>query len=428
MLKKINYIFTLLLAILVVACDDDTVENRVQGGSDEISIDIDQSPSDYAPVDLDIEEKPSFSGTIISNADLAKVTISVTGSAGETVLSEVTSFDGHTYSFDETPVYDLTMNTLVASAEDVNGVAVDVIRKILVKGGPGLSLDTDKFEIDLTVNASDTIKGSVSSNTGILSKVVYSITKDGTESVLETVTLSGEDKTEYTISKIVDFEIGVTGLNVTVTDERGNVNSQDIEVNVVASPNFEMYLHAGIELNGTGNRGDAGVTIAVALKTGKAHEMAELAVADANGLGIDMLVASADKSVNKLRYFSASTQFGDKFKLGDENPDLTDLNETTFSVLDRGDAAFFDAATVESIRAMSLEDDGASTTTKLSSIDDKPDSGIDVVGDGNGSGRVVYFETAWGAQCLVIMRKLNLGADHKEDSYEFDFKVVYQTN
>ncbi|SHK75853.1 hypothetical protein SAMN04488028_108100 [Reichenbachiella agariperforans] len=419
MFRKINYLFAILLTLVIFACNED------DAGSDaSITISIDQNPVDYAPVDLDVEAQAGFSGHISSESNLVKVTISVDSDQGRIMIDEATSFDGNarSYDFDVQPDYALGMTTLIATAENESGDIVEESRKINVKGGPVLALDVTEFIIDLSVEATGTLTGNVTSAKDILSQVDYTLISGDVRGDTKTVTLSGADKSSYDISEVFTFEMGMTALEVAVTDDRGNVTTNTLTVSVVASPVFLYYEYIGKELHGTDKRKTAGNGIGIALTDGKVYDMATI-TADPDGMGIDFMITNADNTTPKVRFYSPSSQNGDKFKLSEINGELN-LNTTTFSVLDRGDEAFFDAATKDDIMAMTLTDEGASTRdTDIRGLADGS-SNVDIVG-----GRVIYFETQWGAQCLVRLREVKENPESstmKGDYYVMDFKVVYQ--
>lgn len=423
-MKKIFYsIIASLTLAMVVSCTDDN-----QADYQPIVIAIDQTPSDFAPVHLD-RDLPKFSGNISSDENLAKVTFFTDNDA----FLEVSSFDGDakSYAFDVEVPWELGIAFVSVVAENVSGETVESQRKVNVKGGPTLlsiasteedpiPYDFSEFNIDLSVNPKDTVQGFIISEAG-LAEVVYTITTDGTESVYKTINPSGSDANEFNMFEIISFVLGMEKFHIKATDIKGNETSHSISINVVESPVFEMYTYTGIELHGTDKR-KTGVSIGISLADGKEHDY-DAIIGDTNGKEIDLLIASADSSIPKVRYFSALSQYGDKFKLGTEgNADLV-LNDTQFSNLDRGDSDFFAAATAESIRSMTLTDDGADVTDILQSLESSS-SGVDIL-----NSSVVYFETDWGAQCLVIIREvIDNNGNRKGDSYVMDFKVVYQTN
>ncbi|PIB34679.1 hypothetical protein BFP72_04270 [Reichenbachiella sp. 5M10] len=411
--------FAILLSLTVLACSEDD-----SGSNETITISIDQDPIDYAPVNLDSEDQAGFSGNISSKSSLVKVTISIVTDNGDLVLDEATSFegDGRSYDFDVTPDYALGMSSLKAVAENSAGDIVEGSRKINVKGGPNLSLEQSEFVIDLSVEPTGALTGNVTSAGDILTQVDYTLISGDVRGDTKTVTLSGEEKSSYDISEVFTFEMGMTALEVAVSDERGNVTTNTLSVSVVASPVFLYYEYIGKELHGTDKRKTEGNGIGIALIDGAVYDMATI-TADPDGMGIDFMITNADNTTPKVRFYSPSSQNGDKFKLSEINGELN-LNTTTFSVLDRGDEAFFDAATKDDILAMTLTDEGASTRdTDIRGLADG-DSNVDIVG-----GRVVYFETQWGAQCLVRLREVKENPESstmKGDYYVMDFKVVYQ--
>ena len=412
-MKKIFYsILASLTLVLAVSCSDDD-----KTASESIVVDIDQTPSDFAPVDLD-GDWPQFTGNISADDNLVSVTFYTDNEA----FLEVTSFEGNSksYNFDVEVPWALGISFVRVVAESAAGDIVEAQRKVNVKGGPDINIELSELEVDLSVNPSGTISGSIASVSG-LTKVVYTLTENGTSSVYKTIEPSGADANDFSISETIDFELGVESLMIEAVDAKGNEASHTITINVVESPVFEMFTYTGIELHGTDKR-TTGVSIGVSLRDGKEHDY-DAIVGDTNGQEIDLLIASADSSVPQVRYFSALSQYGDKFKLGTEgNADLV-LNDTQFSKLDRGDSDFFDAATSEDIQAMTLTDEGAEATDILRDIGHASD-GVDII-----NGKVVYFETDWGAQCLVIIREIiDNNGNRKGDSYVLDFKVVYQTN
>ncbi|UXP32382.1 hypothetical protein N6H18_00130 [Reichenbachiella agarivorans] len=417
MKKKINYIVAILFSMLALAACNE------EDGKESLVINIDQYPVDFAPVNLDEEINP-VTGNVSSDTKLVKVSFYVVSGEGDAPFQEVTTFEGKGTSYDYSviPPYSITTSFVKITAENEAGDVAEVTRKVLMTGGPDLTLDMSEFVIDLSVESTDTITGIVESAGGILTKVDYLITKDGTETQYKSVALSGEQKTEYTMFEIITFELGMSSIHVVATDDKGNVTSSKIKVSVVASPVFLYYEYTGKELHGTDKRKTAGNGIGISLIDGSVYDMATI-TADPDGKGIDFMITNADNEADNVRYYSPSGQNGDKFKLNEINGDLN-LNITTFSVLDRGDEAFFDAATKEDILAMTLTDEGASTrNTDLRGIAEGV-SNVDILG-----GKVVYFETAWGAQCLVRLTEVKqnpASSTKKGDYYVMDFKVVYQ--
>lgn len=412
-MKKIFYsILASLTLVLAVSCSDDD-----KATDESIVVDIDQVPSDFAPVNLD-GDWPQFTGNISADDNL----VSVSFYTDDDLFLEVTSFDGNakSYTFDVEVPWALGISYVRVVAESASGDVVEAQRKVNVKGGPEMTVELTDLEVDLSVNPTETISGTIVSASG-LAEVVYTLTENGTSSVYKTVNPTGASANEFSISEEITFELGMEGFKIEATDAKGNKASHSISINVVESPVFEMFSYTGIELHGTDKR-KTGVSIGISLKDGKEHDY-DAIIGDTNGMEIDLLIASADSSVPQVRYFSALSQYGDKFKLGTEgNADLV-LNDTQFSKLDRGDSDFFDAATSEDIQAMTLTDEGAEATDILRDIGHASD-GVDII-----NGKVVYFETDWGAQCLVIIREIiDNNGNRKGDSYVLDFKVVYQTN
>lgn len=412
-MKKIFYsiLASMTLALAVSCSDDDKSVDQA------IDIAIDQIPADFAPVDLD-GEWPKFSGNISANDNLAKVTFYTDDDS----FLEVTAFDGNakSHAFDVDVPWALGISYVRVVAETASGDVVGAQRKVNVKGGPEMSVELTDLEVDLSVNPKETISGTITSVSG-LAEVVYTLTENGTASVYKTINPSGASANEFEISEEITFALGMEEFHIQATDSKGNETSHSITINVVESPVFEMFSYTGIELHGTDKR-KTGVSIGISLMDGKEHDY-DAIIGDTNGMEIDFMISSADSSTPQVRYFSPLTEYGDKFKLGTEgNADLI-LNDTQFSKLDRGDSDFFAAATAESIQAMTLTDEGAEATDILRDLGHSS-SGVDII-----NGKVVYFETDWGAQCLVIIREtIDNNGNRKGDSYVLDFKVVYQTN
>ncbi|SMD32289.1 hypothetical protein SAMN04488029_0632 [Reichenbachiella faecimaris] len=412
-MKNIFYsiLASLTLALAVSCSDDDNTKDQ------SILVDIDQTPSDFAPVDLD-GDWPMFTGNIAADDNLVNVTFYTDDNA----FLEVTSFDGNakSYDFDVAVPWTLGISYVRVVAESASGDVVEAQRKVNVKGGPEMTVELTDLEVDLSVNPTETISGTITSVSG-LAEVVYTLTENGTASTYKTINPSGAAANDFEISEEISFALGMENFNIQATDTKGNVTSHNITINVVESPVFEMFSYTGIELHGTDKR-KTGVSIGISLVDGKEHDY-DAIIGDTNGKEIDFMISSADSGTPQVRYFSPLTEYGDKFKLGTEgNADLV-LNDTQFSKLDRGDSDFFAAATAESIQAMTLTDEGAETTDILRDIGHSS-SGVDII-----NGKVVYFETDWGAQCLVIIREtIDNNGNRKGDSYRLDFKVVYQTN
>ncbi|UXX81324.1 hypothetical protein N7E81_09495 [Reichenbachiella carrageenanivorans] len=416
-MKNIFYSIIACLALaMAVSCTDDN-----NGIDQPIVIDLDQMPIDFAPVDLD-GEWTKLTGSVSSDVDLAKVSFVAVSGDKEEAFQEVSSFDGGSRSYDfevEVP-WTVDVSFVKVIAENTTGDVVEISRKVLIKGGPVIDIEATEFVIDLSVSAKDTIQGTIKSESG-LSEVLITVTKKGEESTYKKINPSGADANELNLFEIITFDLDHEAFNILATDAKGNTASHDITVSVVESPVYTMFAYSDIELHGTDKR-KTGVDIGVSLSDGKSHAYDPI-IADANGLDIDFMISSADSGSPQVRYFSPATEYGDKFKLGTEgNADIV-LNDTQFSKLDRGDAAFFAAATAESIQAMSLTDEGADATDILKDIN-HDDNGVDII-----NGKVVYFETAWGAQCLVMITEtIDNNGNRKGDSYMLDFKVVYQTN
>lgn len=412
-MKKIFYsiLASLTLALAVSCTDDDNTTDQ------SIVVDIDQTPSEFAPVNLD-GEWPKFTGNISADDAL----VSVTFFTDDNAFLEVTSFDGgaRSYTFDVEVPWALGISYVRVVAESASGDVVEGQRKVNVKGGPEMSVELTELEVDLSVNPTETISGSITSVSG-LAEVVYTLTQNGTSSVYKTINPTGTAANDFSISEAIDFELGMESFKIEAKDAKGNEASHTIKINVVESPVFEMFSYTGIELHGTDKR-KTGVAIGISLADGKEHDY-DAIIGDTNGMEIDFMISSADSGTPQVRYFSPLTEYGDKFKLGTEgNADLV-LNDTQFSKLDRGDSDFFAAATAESIQAMSLTDEGAEATDILRDLAHSS-TGVDII-----NGKVVYFETDWGAQCLVIIREtIDNNGNRKGDSYRLDFKVVYQTN
>lgn len=416
-MKNIFYsIIACLTLALAVSCADDN--NSID---QPISIDLDQMPIDFAPVNLD-SVWTQLTGSISSDIALAKVSFVTVSGDKEVAFQEVTSFDGNARSYDFAVDVPWTINVTFVKviAENTDGEVVEVSRKVLMRGGPQLAIENTEFVIDLSVSDQDTIQGRIKSDAG-LSEVLITVTKKGVESTYKTINPTGLDASDLKIFEIITFDLDFESFNILATDSKGNTASHDITVSVVESPVYTMFSYTDIELHGTDKR-KTGVDIGVSLKDGKPHAYDPI-IADANGMDIDFMVASADSGTPQVRYFSPLTEYGDKFKLGTEGNSALVLNDTQFSKLDRGDAAFFAAATAESIKAMSLTDEGATATDILKDLAHEA-SGVDII-----NGKVVYFETAWGAQCLVrLTATIDNNGNRKGDSYKLDFKVVYQTN
>lgn len=245
---NIHIKFLMLLSIplvLFMGCEEDD-EPKLEG---DPKITISTTRSSLAEIDLDKGTGPNIRGWAVAPEGLASVTITVDKTSGSEEILNVTSFDdensergGVAYNFNVLPHYTPEFTGITVTAIDVKNKMDTVVWKVKAEGGTagpkmtGITEGPIEANVRPSVDIRPKIEGSISSHWGLKS-VTFVQVYEGSEEVLVQITDFGDTPNQHTVDIVPDYDKGyaqgMTAFRIEAVDNRDNMSSDTIAVNVI---------------------------------------------------------------------------------------------------------------------------------------------------------------------------------------------------